>query len=269
MWETWVRSLGWEDPLEKEKASSILAWRIPWTVQSMGSQRVGHNSAPFTFTFTISSHQPNPSSLSSGSYPLSPTQLLPSCTPFQFRRSSLLAWKHVFTSPIFKIMLSKQNQNLLQAHVPNKPQHQNCLSLFSFFLKSNFSTNNFSQALVLTILLISRSPMTYFLGQSPCLFVDFSVVLLLNFKAHVIVLNTVFFEMLSSWASRTSHWFFPSFSTDFVCPEFLSLGVAYPPSNSFPQWFFQPLYLFFLKLKNIYRNSNIYSIQQDKLNNVQ
>ena len=34
MWETWVRSLGWEDPLEKGKAthSSILAWRIPWTV---------------------------------------------------------------------------------------------------------------------------------------------------------------------------------------------------------------------------------------------
>ena len=34
MWETWVRSLGWEDALEKGKAthSSILAWRIPWTV---------------------------------------------------------------------------------------------------------------------------------------------------------------------------------------------------------------------------------------------
>ena len=34
MWETWVRSLGWEDPLEKGQAthSSILAWRIPWTV---------------------------------------------------------------------------------------------------------------------------------------------------------------------------------------------------------------------------------------------
>ena len=34
MWETWVQSLGWEDPLEKGKAtqSSILAWRIPWTV---------------------------------------------------------------------------------------------------------------------------------------------------------------------------------------------------------------------------------------------
>ena len=38
MWETWVRSLGWEDPLEKGKAThlSILAWRILWTTQSMG-----------------------------------------------------------------------------------------------------------------------------------------------------------------------------------------------------------------------------------------
>ena len=45
MQETWVRSLGWENPLEKGKAthSSILAWRIPWTVWSMGSQRVGHD----------------------------------------------------------------------------------------------------------------------------------------------------------------------------------------------------------------------------------
>ena len=50
--ETWVRSLGWEDSLEKEMAthSSTLAWKIPWTeepcrLQSMGSQRVGHDSA--------------------------------------------------------------------------------------------------------------------------------------------------------------------------------------------------------------------------------
>ena len=71
MWETWVQSLGWEVPLEKGKAtynSSILAWRIPWTIlekamashsstlawkipwteepgrlQSMGLLRVGHN----------------------------------------------------------------------------------------------------------------------------------------------------------------------------------------------------------------------------------
>ena len=51
VWETWVRSLGWEDPLEEEMAphSSILAWRIPWAeehggLQSMGFQRVGHDS---------------------------------------------------------------------------------------------------------------------------------------------------------------------------------------------------------------------------------
>ena len=44
MRETWVPSLGWEDPLEKGKAthSSILAWRIPWTVYTMGLQRDGH-----------------------------------------------------------------------------------------------------------------------------------------------------------------------------------------------------------------------------------
>ena len=50
MQETWVRSLGWEDPLEKAMAthSSTLAWKIPWMeergrLQSMGSQRVGHD----------------------------------------------------------------------------------------------------------------------------------------------------------------------------------------------------------------------------------
>ena len=50
MQETWVRSLGWEDPLEKEMAihSSAIAWEIPWTeepdrLQSMGLQRVGHD----------------------------------------------------------------------------------------------------------------------------------------------------------------------------------------------------------------------------------
>ena len=55
-WETWVWSLGWEDPLEKGTAthSSILAWKIPWTerpggLQSMGSQRVRHDLATFTY----------------------------------------------------------------------------------------------------------------------------------------------------------------------------------------------------------------------------
>ena len=48
--EAWVRSLGWEDPLEKEMAthSSILAWKISWAeelggLQSMGSQRIRHD----------------------------------------------------------------------------------------------------------------------------------------------------------------------------------------------------------------------------------
>ena len=48
--EAWVRSLDWEDPLEKEMAThaSTLAWKIPWTevpnrLQSMGLQRVGHD----------------------------------------------------------------------------------------------------------------------------------------------------------------------------------------------------------------------------------
>ena len=52
MQETWVQSLGGEDPLQKEMAtrSRILAWRIPWTeepggLQYTGSRRVGHNSA--------------------------------------------------------------------------------------------------------------------------------------------------------------------------------------------------------------------------------
>ena len=45
MWETWVLSLGWEDTLEKGKVNhlSILDRGIPWTIYSMGSQRVEHN----------------------------------------------------------------------------------------------------------------------------------------------------------------------------------------------------------------------------------
>ena len=38
--KTWVQSLGWKDPLEKATHSSILAWRIPWTIYPVGSQRV-------------------------------------------------------------------------------------------------------------------------------------------------------------------------------------------------------------------------------------
>ena len=71
VWETWVRSLGWEDPLEKEMAihSSTIAWKIPWKeepgrLQSLGSQRVGHDWAHFHFQdpdvasdLTLTSHR--------------------------------------------------------------------------------------------------------------------------------------------------------------------------------------------------------------------
>ena len=58
MWETWVRSLGWKDPLEKEMAthSSTLAWKIPWTeeagrLHSTGLQRVRHDWATSLHSF--------------------------------------------------------------------------------------------------------------------------------------------------------------------------------------------------------------------------
>ena len=55
MWETWVQSLGCDDSLEKGMAthSSILAWRTPWTVSSMGSQRARTQLSDFHF------HTPN------------------------------------------------------------------------------------------------------------------------------------------------------------------------------------------------------------------
>ena len=50
MWEIWVQSLCWKDPLEKGKFthSSILAFRIPWTVSFMGSQKIRHDWVTFT-----------------------------------------------------------------------------------------------------------------------------------------------------------------------------------------------------------------------------
>ena len=50
MWETWVPSLGREDPLEKEMAthSSILAWRIPWMEELGGLQSMGHKESDTT-----------------------------------------------------------------------------------------------------------------------------------------------------------------------------------------------------------------------------
>ena len=63
MQETRAQSLGWEDPLEKEMAihSSILAWKIPWMeepgrLQSMGSQRVGHDWATFFLSLKLKTY---------------------------------------------------------------------------------------------------------------------------------------------------------------------------------------------------------------------
>ena len=63
MQETWVQSLGWVHPLEKEMAThfSTLAWKIPWTeesgkLQSMGLQRVGHDRAT-SFHFWMKTQQ--------------------------------------------------------------------------------------------------------------------------------------------------------------------------------------------------------------------
>ena len=86
MRETWVRSLVLEDPLEKGKAthSSILAWRIPWTIQS---QRVGHDCAPFTSLHSINKPWRNQSPFQFSSlmlYSLPRELLLADCFPFLF-----------------------------------------------------------------------------------------------------------------------------------------------------------------------------------------
>ena len=48
--ETWVQSLGWEDPLEEAMAthSSVLAWKIPWTEETIGLQSKGHKESDMT-----------------------------------------------------------------------------------------------------------------------------------------------------------------------------------------------------------------------------
>ena len=53
MWETWVQSLGWEDPLEKGKAthSSILAWRLPWTVNSPWGRKESDTTERLSLSF--------------------------------------------------------------------------------------------------------------------------------------------------------------------------------------------------------------------------
>ena len=61
MWETWIWSLGWEDPLEKEMAthSRILAWRIPWTEDLVGYSPWGHKESHPTEWLTHTLHMYN------------------------------------------------------------------------------------------------------------------------------------------------------------------------------------------------------------------
>ena len=88
--ETWVLSLGWEDPLEKAMAthSSALAWKIPWAEESgglqvMGSRRVRHNWATNTFTFLDSTEETLTPSLHLTLNRLSPWRLNLSSLPGQ------------------------------------------------------------------------------------------------------------------------------------------------------------------------------------------
>lgn len=149
----------------------------------------------------------------------------------------------------------------------NKSHHQKCLSLLSLFLKSSFLQTTSVRLCPHYFIKVTNDLL---LAKAHVCLLDFSVGILLNFSAAWdTVEHSVLFKTLFSWASRTSHWFFSSFSTCFVSPGLLSFVVSSPPSNSLPQWFFQSLYLiFFLKLKSIYGNSKIYSIQQDKINKV-
>ena len=56
MWETWVQSLGWENPMEKGMAThfSILAWGIPWTEETGGLQSMGSKESDTTEGLTLS-----------------------------------------------------------------------------------------------------------------------------------------------------------------------------------------------------------------------
>ena len=101
MWETWVWSLDWEDPLEKGKAthSSILAWRIPWT-KCMGSDTTERLSL-LTFRVLPSCSSVDPTSLA-GLQGRSPTDLIPRglrafkvfcrASPFPSFHTQLIRW---------------------------------------------------------------------------------------------------------------------------------------------------------------------------------
>ena len=95
MWETWVRSLGWEDPLEKGKAahSSVPAWRSPWAEQSWSRKELGTterwtrlSALHFTFTFTFPPILIRPRALSLAVVIAAETNLNPRVLTYKGRR---------------------------------------------------------------------------------------------------------------------------------------------------------------------------------------
>ena len=78
MQKTWVQSLSWEDPLEKGTAtcSSLLAWRIPWTKESVGYSPWGHKESDMMVLCICPSQPPNPS------HPLLPPLCTQVCSPY-------------------------------------------------------------------------------------------------------------------------------------------------------------------------------------------
>ena len=142
MRETWIWSLGWEDPLEKGKAthSSILAWRIPWTVKSRWSKRVRHDRVTFTFIPTTKEQtlpitglwQPQ----SRGGHAQLPVQALVTTrgTPLyqgdksQHTLRKEVAGIHTKNSPHTKNVKTWRLQGMLPQKDPSKTTAENCFS---------------------------------------------------------------------------------------------------------------------------------------------
>ena len=108
MRETWVRSLGREDPLEKAMAthSSILAWKIPWMeepgrLQSMGWQRVGHNWATSLYIYTnYKGCVKQGTTLPQNIYPPITSENPQNCSHGKFKTSLTALSDHTFPNPI-------------------------------------------------------------------------------------------------------------------------------------------------------------------------
>ena len=162
MWETWVWSLGWEDPLEKEMAvhSSILAWKIPWReetgrLQPMESQRVRHD---WVTSPHFTSRKQNICSQESWYWPkkLKMTQVVGEIYCVLGLEKTLL-WKwlyypsniqiqcnpHQITNDIFHRIRTKHFTNCMDTQRPQivKPTLRKKKLVKSGFLTSNYPTN--------------------------------------------------------------------------------------------------------------------------------